>query len=225
MKPTRSIIAAILAFSSSAVGTEALKQGPPLEFSAFNIKDWVCESSKVVVTESRSFPGKQELEHTGGYSPQISYLRDLSFSDGIIECDLAGGAYLGISFRVRPVEGKPATERISEDIYFRVEGNQGSGTVQYYPHGKLKQEELHHPPFQGPVRLMAQGEWFHIRIEVIGKQARVFLGDSKEPVQVIPELMHEHQSGSVGLRSWGGRFANLRITPLVSGYFSSEDNP
>jgi hypothetical protein len=224
MKPKHSIIATILAFSSSALGTEALKQGAPLEFSAFNLKDWVCESSKVVVTDSPRFPGKQELEHTGGYSPQIAYLRDLSFSDGIIECDLAGGAYLGISFRVRPVEGQPATERMSEDIYFRVEGNQRPATVQYYPHGQLKQEELHRPPFEEPIPMFAQGEWFRVRIEVAGKQARVFIGDSKEPVQVISELMHEHQSGSVGLRSWGGRFANLKITPFVSKDSSSRDN-
>jgi hypothetical protein len=217
MKTTRNIIAPILVFSLSAFGNEgASPQAAPREFSTFNIQEWVCDSSKVVVRDSAKFPGKQELEQTGAYSPQIAYLKDFSFTDGTIECDLAGGAYLGVSFRVRPVEGKAATERVSEDIYFRVEGNQRSATVQYYPHGKLKQDELHQPPFEQPVPMFAQGEWFHVRIEVSGRQARVFVGDSKEPVQIIPELMHEHQDGSVGLRSWGGRFANLKITPRAA---------
>ena len=122
---------------------------------------------------------------------------------------MAGGAYLGISFRIREVEG----ERLSEDIYFRIAGNGRPEPVQYYPHGTLKQEELHRTPYEQPIRLIEQDEWFHVKIEVQGRRARVFLDRDPEPVQVIEDLMHDHTHGSVGVRSWGGRFANLTVAP------------
>ena len=61
-------------------------------------------------------------------------------------------------------------------------------------------------------RVVWRKKWFHVRVEVSGRQARVFLDRKDKPVLVIDELLHEHRTGSVGLRSWGGAFANLVVT-------------
>jgi hypothetical protein len=175
----------------------------------FDLSQWVYKADRVTIQDSQQFPGTQEMIHSG-FGPTGAYLKDTTFSQGTIECDMAGGAYLGISFRVKPDD----KDRISEDVYFRVENDQRPNTVQYYPHGKMKQEELHQPPFEMPTRAIKQKEWFHVRIEVNEHQARVYLDNSKEPIQVIDKLLHEHKEGSVGFRSWGNeaKFANLRIS-------------
>jgi len=181
------------------------------DYGDFQLDEWVYDVKRVAVGWSEKFSKANEMVQTRGRGT-AAYPRNLEFRDGIIECDMAGGAYLGISFRIREVEGK----RLSEDIYFRISGNQRPKTVQYYPHGKLKQEDLHRPPYEQAIRLIEQDEWFHVRIEVQGRQARVFLDHSQEPVQVIEDLMHDHIDGSVGVRSWGGRFANLKVTRMES---------
>jgi hypothetical protein len=183
------------------------RPGVVKDYGDFDLDQWVYDEKRVAVGWSEKFPNANELVQTRGMGT-AAYPRDLQFRDGAIECDMAGGAYLGISFRIREVDG----ERLSEDVYFRISGNQRPQTVQYYPHGTLKQEELHRPPYERPIRLIEQDEWFHVRIEVQGRQARVFLDDSRDPVQVIEDLMHDHADGSVGVRSWGGRFANLKVT-------------
>lgn len=189
---------------------DAPDAGAPIvkDYKGFDLDEWVYDAKRVAAGWSERFPrGSNELIQTLGRGT-VAYPRDLLFSDGAIECDMAGGAYLGISFRIREVDGK----RYSEDIYFRISGNQRPQTVQYYPHGTLKQEELHRPPYEEAIRLIEQDEWFHVRIEVQGRQAQVFLDNNKEPVQVVDDLMHNHGIGSVGVRSWGGRFANLKVT-------------
>jgi len=178
------------------------------DFGDFQLDRWAYDEKVTSVRNSEQFPKSKELLQTR-VRGTVAYPKNFQFRDGVIECDMAGGAYLGISFRIREIEGK----RFSEDIYFRVEDNERPKTVQYYPHGKLKQEELHRPPYEQTVRrLIRQNEWFHVRIEVQGRQARVFLDNDKEPVQVIEDLMHDHTVGSVGVRSWGGRFAHLKVT-------------
>jgi hypothetical protein len=176
------------------------------DFGDFQLDRWVYDEKVTSISDSEKFSGSKELLQTR-VRGTVAYPKNFQFRDGVIECDMAGGFYLGISFRIVEVEG----ERFSEDIYFRVEGNERPKTVQYYPHGKLGQRDLHRPPYEQAIRLIKQDEWFHVRVEVQGRQARVFLDNEKEPVQVIEDLMHDHAVGSVGVRSWGGRFANLKV--------------
>lgn len=201
---------ACLSLSSTLAGQEEqtaqeqiLRDAESLALKAFRF-----DRDRVFIRGSARFEGNVEMVQTDGQGT-CAWLKGLEFSDGVIECDMAGGSYLGISFRV--IEDPDSSGRISEDIYFRVEGNERARTVQYYPHGKRKQEELHRPPDEMPIRLIKQKEWFHVRVEVNGREARVFLDRNPEPVMVIEQLMHEHDSGSVGLRSWGGTFANLEV--------------
>ena len=179
------------------------------DYSSLKLNAFTYVRNRIRVRESSRFEGKMEMTQSAGRGT-CAWLKDLQFTDGTIECDMAGGAYLGISFRV--IQDDESGDRMSEDVYFRVEGNERSGTVQYYPHGRMNQEQLHRPPYERPIRLINQKEWFHVRVEVSGRQTRVFLDRKEKPVLVINELLHEHRTGSVGLRSWGGAFANLVVT-------------
>ena len=179
------------------------------DFSSLALGAFSFDRDRVIVRGSSQGEGKVEMVQSAGQGT-CAWVKNLQFTDGVIECDMAGGAYLGISFRV--IKDAKSADRMSEDVYFRVEGNQRSGTVQYYPHGKKKQEELHRPPYERPIRLIKRNEWFHVRVEVSGRQVKVFLDRKQEPVMVVDELLHEHRTGSVGLRSWGGSFANLVVT-------------
>jgi hypothetical protein len=176
------------------------------DYVDFKLDHWAFDDKIVSIIDSKQFPGSKEMVQALCRGT-AAYPKNLQFKNGVIECDMAGGRYLGISFRIQEIEG----ERFSEDIYFRVEGNERPKTVQYYPHGKLGQEELHRPPYEQAIRLIKQNEWFHVRIEVQGRQTRAFIDNKEEPVQVIENLMHDHTVGSVGVRSWGGRFANLKV--------------
>ena len=61
---------------------------------------------------------------------QLAYLRDFEFTNGIIECDMRGGAYLGIAFRIRD-EGEKC-----EVFYFRPPEVEGwDHTIQYLARG------------------------------------------------------------------------------------------
>ena len=56
------------------------------------------------------------------------------------------------------------------------------------------------------------GEWVHLRIEVHGTQARVFLGDMENPVLEVDELVHGRSRGSIGVngpRDGSAHFSNF----------------
>lgn len=43
------------------------------------------------------------------------------------------------------------------------------------------------------------GRWIHVKIEVAGTQARVYLDGAPQPALVVPELRHGRRAGGVGL--------------------------
>lgn len=57
-------------------------------------------------------------------------------------------------------------------------------------------------------------EWFHVRVEVRGNEAKVFLNSDAQATMVIPRLASGQSEGLVGFWAWNGRLANLKVTPL-----------
>ena len=176
----------------------------------FDLQRWVYEPQRTSVRASTQFPGEQELVQTGGLGT-LAYLKDFQFTDGTLEVDLVGGYYLGLAFRVQPQQGN--AEPRGESLYVRVEKNEAEGTAQSFPLGTGESDDTFFgPPLDGPVPLIPQGQWFHLRIDVEGRQLKVFMNRSAQPVHVVDMLHYAPASGSIGLRSWGGSFANLRVT-------------
>jgi hypothetical protein len=153
----------------------------------FGSERWTIASGRVV-------------EHLGRKSLAGSAsLKDAVFEDGVIEVDLAvtgARSYPGVLFRME-------TPRDFERVYLRPHRAGPSGypdAVQYLPgfNGVDGWQLYNGPGFTAGATLPA-GQWVHLRIEVRGTQARVFLGDSAEPVLQIHELKRGRSKGSLGL--------------------------
>ena len=140
------------------------------------------------------------------------------FKDGVIQADICGVGerdFQGIIFRASPA-ALTSRDFQGEVVYFRP----------YYANN----ETPHYPAIQYFAsqvdaegrRLFAGLEkdvpipkdaWFHVRIEVRGKEAKMFLGEGREPALVVPNLASGRNSGLVGFWGWNGRLANLKLTP------------
>ena len=84
------------------------------DFSDFNPKEWLLPAGKTKVVEAEDAEGKKRpVLVLSNAKKQVIPLRDYRFTDGTIELEFKGGAWLGISFRVTE-EGNQA-----EVIYFR----------------------------------------------------------------------------------------------------------
>jgi nitroreductase len=166
--------------------------------------------------EILTYNGRQALRLKKGDGERIAYLKDFTFENGIIELDIAAlPSYTGLVFRVR-------TDQAYEGIYFRP---QNSGHKDPGRHGHTVQ--YHAPPRytwfyfreKAPEKYetgasLTLREWFHVRVEVSGLQAKVYINGSTKPDMIINDLKHGVSRGSVGLwcgNGSEGTFANLKI--------------
>lgn len=167
---------------------------------------WVVEDE---VAGGQSYRGETCLADSGG-APLV--LKDLEFENGTIELDMALSrerGFLGVDFRVQ--SGGKRFER----IYFRPHRSETPNAIQYDPHfnGYSNWQTYNPPLYEGKAILPNNGDWFHVKIEVAGSQARVFVGDEQEPQLVVRELMSGSSAGAVGLQGTGAYFANITIHP------------
>jgi len=128
-----------------------------------------------------------------------AWLKDTKFENGVIEVDMAierKRAYPAIIFR-RQSEGN------FEHVYFRPHrASLYDDAIQYAPstNGVSSWQLYRGPGFTAPADL-PENEWVHIRIEVKGTQARVFVGDSPEAALMIDKLIRGAEAGAIGLQS------------------------
>jgi hypothetical protein len=148
------------------------------------------------------------------------------FQDGAIELDLTGdtlpGAspaargFTGLAFRMMP-DGKyeafylrPKNGR-AEDQEQRNHSTQYMATPDF-PWQKLRQETP--SKYESYVDLVP-GEWNHIKIEVRGDKARLYVNGAQQPALIVNDLKHGASKGAIAL--WVGpgtvaHFANLKVT-------------
>ena len=140
--------------------------------------------------EVTEYLGRQALAGT-------AWLKDTVFENGVIEVDLATDrkrSYPGIIFR-RQADGE------YEQIYFRPHrAGLYPDAIQYAPvfNGVSGWQLYSGPGFTAGVTL-PENHWVHVRIEVKGAQARVFVGNIARPVLVVNELKRETGKGALGL--------------------------
>jgi len=155
----------------------------PIDFAS---EHWTLQDARVV-------------EHLGRTSLEGSaILADVEFSDGVIEVDLAvSGArsYPGIVFRRQ-------SDTDLERFYVRPHRSNGafSDALQYTPviNGIAGWQLYSGDGFTNFVTIPSD-EWVHLRLEIKGSQARVFVGDGDDPDLVVHELKHGTSKGSIGL--------------------------
>lgn len=147
-------------------------------------------------------------------------------SDFVFEADVAGEpiatdsmarGFVGLAFRIAD-EG-----RTFEAIYLRPSNGRAEDqvrrnhSVQYishpdFPWHRLRQES---PERYESYTDLVPGRWTHMRIEVRGTQARLYVDRAEQPSLIVNDLKHGSRAGRFGL--WVGpgsiaHFANVTVS-------------
>jgi hypothetical protein len=140
-------------------------------------------------------------------------LKDFQLRDGVIDVDVATPAsrgFFGIQFRV---DGNNA-----EWVYLRQHKSGLPDAMQYTPvlNTGANWQIYNGPGFTGAVDI-PRDVWFHLRLEVAGAQAKLYVKDMDTPALVMNDLKSGVQKGQVALYVLTGAtyFSNfeVRTTP------------
>lgn len=151
--------------------------------------------------------------------------RGLTFSDGTVEFDMkvtSRRTFVGV--KLRTTDGGTY-----EDIYVRPHKSGLPDAIQYDPtYRKSSGWQLYHGPGATAFAWYEPGRWEHVRVEVKGRQAAVFLGDDKDPALVVPHLRAGPLTGGLGFWAlqpgateddpWTASLANIVVHPGVTSY-------
>jgi hypothetical protein len=157
------------------------------------------------------FQGRACLSLDGG----AAVVKDFEMRDGIVDVDVATPAvrgFFGIQFRVAN-DGADA-----EWVYLRQHKTGLPDALQYTPvlHTGANRQLYNGPGFTAAVDI-PRNEWFHLRLEVAGAQAKLYVKDMTTPALVLDDLKSGVQKGELALYVLTGAtcFANfeVRTTP------------
>jgi hypothetical protein len=153
------------------------------------------------------YQGRKSLFLDGG----AAILKDLEMRDGVIDVDVstpASRGFFGIQFRIAN-DGATA-----EWVYLRQHKSGYPDATQYTPvlNTGLNWQIYNGPGFTAPVDI-PQNTWFHLRLEVTGAQAKLFVRDMDKPTLVMNDLKSGVQKGQVALYVLTGAtyFSNFDI--------------
>lgn len=151
--------------------------------------------------------GRKCLSLDGG----AATLKDFELRDGVIDVDIATPAkrgFFGIQFRI----ANGGTD--AEWIYLRPHKSGLPDALQYTPvlHTGLNWQIFNGPGFTGALDI-PKDVWFHVRLEVVGAQAKLFVMDMDKPALVMHDLKSGVQKGLVALAVLTGEthFANFQV--------------
>jgi hypothetical protein len=193
------------------LGSTAYAQ-PPQTFSVpVDSPRWDLQG-EAKVTE---YQGRKCLLLNGG----AAILKDFEMRDGVIDVDVATPAkrgFFGFDFRLN----KDGTNY--EEVYLRQHKSGLPDAMQYTPvlNTGRNWQIYSGPGFTGAVDI-PKDEWFHLRLEVMGAQAKLYVKDmdKDKPALVMDDLKSGIQKGQVALYDLTGAtyFSNfeVRTTPDV----------
>jgi hypothetical protein len=168
---------------------------------------WIFEGE----AKAAEHQGRKCLHLDGG----AASVKDLVMRDGVIDVDVATPAsrgFFGIQFRIAN-EGANA-----EWVYLRQHKSGLPDAMQYTPvlNTGANWQIYNGPGFTGAVDI-PKDIWFHLRLEVVGAQAKFYVKDMDKPALVINDLKSTVQKGQVALYVLTGAtyFSNfeVRTTP------------
>lgn len=215
MKPRHLLIALLLpvTFVQGAPLNPDLTKAPAQQgwkFAPKSAASWIADAK-----------GRPALHAKG-----IVWLEGVTFSEGVIECDILGQSgppqsnFLGIAFR--------GTDDTTYDcVYFRPfnfrhpNPDNARHAVQYISHPEWTWSQLRKERtgrYEKPIAPAPDGDaWFHAKIVIVGKSIRVFVNGATTPSLEV-ESLTERAAGRIGIwggaeAGQGGHFANLTLTP------------
>jgi hypothetical protein len=208
-------------FASAAMGAET-----------FSLDSAKGLQTKLVTVEPASYLGRKcirVIPANGG--PQgggggLAILGGTEFHDGTIELDVAGkpgaGAggdargFVGVAFRVQPAGDKYEAFYIRPTNGRADDQERRNHATQYislpdYEWFRLRKET---PSKYEAYADMVTGEWTHLKVEVQGVKARLYVNGASQPTLLVNDLKAGDSKGAVAL--WIGvgteaHFANLKI--------------
>ena len=206
-----------------------------LETREFALDSMVGLTPNRVVAEVVNFKGRNCLEVKYlpgapvivGDPPDFAYFPEIDLQDGLIEVDVAGDVasdapelargFVGVAFRITP-------DFVHEGLYIRPANGRAEDQVrrnhscQYYaypdfPWNRLRSEEPE--KYESYVDL-EMNAWTHLRIELRGARARLYVHGNEHPTLVVNDMkLGSSRRGYVGLWIAVGtiaHFSNLKIT-------------
>lgn len=153
----------------------------------------------------------------------VALVRGASMENGTVDLDLAASdttTFLGVAFRA-------ATPRFSNVVFLRPGASGTEEAVQYGPafNSLGVAWQVYHGDGANAVADVPRNHWVHLRIELTGPIARLYLDTATTPTLVVPRVV---ASGGAGLGVWtgafgrGAYFSDIRYT---AGPASAADTP
>ena len=204
---------------------------------AMPLNDAALVQPRHVTMKATRYRGSDALEvrQTGPYrgfdTDTFAFVPGLDFHDGTIEVDVAGSSlpdapanargFVGIAFRIDEQGGTFACE----GLYIRPSNGRADDqlrrnrSTQYFSYPGYDFDRLRREApgqYESYVDLEV-GEWTHLRIEVAGAQARLYVGGATQPALIVNDLKRGAEAhGTVGLFvgiGADGHFRNLSVRP------------
>ena len=174
---------------SSFATTAADSQTPPALSVPADSPRWIMEGQ----AKALEYQGRKSLFLDGG----AAVLNDLEMRDGVVDVDVATPAsrgFFGIQFRIAN-EGANA-----EWVYLRQHKSGLPDALQYTPvlNTGANWQIYNGEGFTGAVDI-PKDVWFHLRLEVVGAQAKFYVKDLNKPMLVMNDLKSGVQKGQVAL--------------------------
>lgn len=145
--------------------------------------------------EARAFAGREALVIRTGRAD----LEGIDFVSGTIEFDAWLTPWRSFAF----VEFRTAGSDGGEEFYLRPHKTSLPDAVQYVP---VRQGQgawqLFHGPGGTTARAIPHGRWFHLRVDVSGERAALYLDDESTPTLVVARLAGPASHGGLGLRAF-----------------------
>ena len=157
--------------------------------------------------KAAEYQGRKCLYLDGG----LAVLKDLEMRDGVIDVDVvtpASRGFFGIQFRI-------ANEGANlEWVYLRQHKSGLPDAMQYTPvlNTGANWQIYNGPGFTGAIDI-PKDVWFHMRLEVAGAQAKLYVKDMDKPALVMSDLKSGVQRGQVALYVLTGAtyFSNFEV--------------
>jgi len=138
-------------------------------------------------------------------------VKDLEMRDGVIDVDVSTPArrgFFGIDFRLADNGAN------GERVYLRQHKSGEPDAMQYTPvlNTGANWQIYNGPGFTGRVDI-PKDSWFHLRLEVAGAQAKLYVRDMDKPALVMNDLKSGVQKGQVALYVLTGAtyFSNFEV--------------
>lgn len=157
---------------------------------------------------TETYLGKESILLKSGF---IS-VKDSDLRDGTIEADISFPqlrSFPGFAFRMQDMNN-------FENFYVRPHQSGNPDATQYTPifNGQAGWQ-LYHGEGYSKAFTFKFDQWHHIKIELHGLQAEIYIDDMQTPLIKVTELLNGWKGGKFGLISGGApiRVANVQYTP------------